>query len=167
MVAEEVKALSDCISQVKKIIDHYGDSDGLAVPTSSICQMQSLMLLTMGYVTDVLMCNITSAQEISDQVESNCFVDAAVVSANFSIIAGPHLSKLKLKFQQLHNNISTANVPPPVSILETQGAPIIGTQIEAKPGDPSAVAGASILASFSNFNEDLSLISSPANTYQE
>ncbi|CAL5208914.1 unnamed protein product [Lathyrus oleraceus] len=67
-------------------------------------------------------------------------------------------------FQQLHNNISTANVPPPVSILEAQGAPIIGTQIEAKPGDLSAVAGASILASFSNFNEDLSLISPPANT---
>jgi hypothetical protein len=71
---------------VKKIIDHYGDSDGLAVPTSSICQMQSLMLLTTGYVTDVLMCNITSAQEISDQVKGICFVDAAVVSANFSII---------------------------------------------------------------------------------
>ncbi|KAI5389568.1 hypothetical protein KIW84_075019 [Lathyrus oleraceus] len=71
MVAEEVKALSDYISQVNKIIDHYGDSDGLAVPTSSICQMQSLMLLIMGYVADVLMCNITSAQEISDQVESN------------------------------------------------------------------------------------------------
>ncbi|KAI5442281.1 hypothetical protein KIW84_011375 [Lathyrus oleraceus] len=96
MVAEEVKALSDGISQVKKIIDHYGDSDGLAVPTSSICQMQSLMLLTMAYVADVLMCNITSAQEISDQVDSNCFVDVAVVSANFSIIAGPHLSKLNL-----------------------------------------------------------------------
>ncbi|KAI5414115.1 hypothetical protein KIW84_058310 [Lathyrus oleraceus] len=96
LVAEEVKALSDCISQVKKIIDHYGDSDGLAVPTSSICQMQSLMLLIMGYVANVLMCNITSAQVISDQVESNCFVDATIVSANFSIIAGPHLSKLKL-----------------------------------------------------------------------
>ena len=96
LVAEEVKALSDCISQVKKVIDHCGDSDGLAAPTSSICQMQSLMLLIMGYVANVLMCNITSAQVISDQMESNCFVDAAVVSANFSIIAGPHLSKIKL-----------------------------------------------------------------------
>ena len=26
LVAQEVKALSDCISQVKKIIDHRGDS---------------------------------------------------------------------------------------------------------------------------------------------
>ncbi|KAI5383084.1 hypothetical protein KIW84_063621 [Lathyrus oleraceus] len=80
-VAEEVKALSDCISQVKKIIDHYGDSDGLAVPTSSVCQMQSLMLLIMGYVANVLMCNVTSAQVISEQVEGHCFVDAAIVSA--------------------------------------------------------------------------------------
>ncbi|KAI5430934.1 hypothetical protein KIW84_035179 [Lathyrus oleraceus] len=73
MVAEEVKALSDCISQANKIIDHHGDSDGLAVPTSSIGQMQSPMLLIMGYVA--------SAQVISDQVESHYFVDAAFVPA--------------------------------------------------------------------------------------
>ncbi|XP_058785255.1 calcineurin-binding protein 1 [Vicia villosa] len=79
LVAEEAKALSDFISQVKKVIDHCGDSDGLTVPTSSICQMQSLLLLIMGYVANVLVCNITSAQVISDQVESNCFVDAAIV----------------------------------------------------------------------------------------
>ncbi|KAI5386848.1 hypothetical protein KIW84_073116 [Lathyrus oleraceus] len=30
-------------------------------------------------------------------------------------------SKERLKFQQLHNNVSTANVPSPVSMLETQG----------------------------------------------
>ncbi|KAI5407921.1 hypothetical protein KIW84_053967 [Lathyrus oleraceus] len=30
-------------------------------------------------------------------------------------------SKERLKFQQLHNNISTANVPSPMSMLETQG----------------------------------------------
>ncbi|XP_061369574.1 calcineurin-binding protein 1 [Gastrolobium bilobum] len=79
LVAEEVKALSDCISQVKKVIDHRGDSDGLTVPTSSICQMQSLLLLIMSYVANVLVCNKASAQEISDQAESSCFVDAAIV----------------------------------------------------------------------------------------
>ena len=76
-----MKALSDCISQANKIIDHHGDSDGLAVPTSSIGQMQSPMLLIMGYVANVLMCNVASAQVISDQVESHCFVDAAFVPA--------------------------------------------------------------------------------------
>ncbi|KAJ1409794.1 Tetratricopeptide-like helical domain superfamily [Sesbania bispinosa] len=79
LVAEEVKALSDCISQVKKVIDHHGDSDGLTVPTSSICQMQSLLLLIMSYVANILVCNKASAQVISDQVESSCFVDAAIV----------------------------------------------------------------------------------------
>ncbi|XP_058770271.1 uncharacterized protein LOC131643920 isoform X2 [Vicia villosa] len=86
-----------------------------------------------------------------------------ILSGGDEVIFG-FSSKQAYIFQQLHNNTSTANIPPPVSIFETQGAPIIGAQIEARPGDLSAVAGASILASFSNFNEDLSLISPPANT---
>jgi calcineurin-binding protein cabin-1 len=53
--------------------------DGLTIPTSSLCQMQSLLLLIMSYVANVLVCNNTSAQAISDQVESSCFVDAAIV----------------------------------------------------------------------------------------
>lgn len=53
--------------------------DGLTVPTSSICQMQSLLLLIMSYVANGLVCNKASAQVISDQVESSCFVDAAIV----------------------------------------------------------------------------------------
>ncbi|XP_027356067.1 calcineurin-binding protein 1 isoform X2 [Abrus precatorius] len=79
LVAEEVKALSDCISQVKKVIDHRGDSDGLAVPSSSICQMHSLLLLIMSYVASIVVCNKASAQEISDQAESICFIDASIV----------------------------------------------------------------------------------------
>ncbi|KAH1124905.1 hypothetical protein GYH30_014513 [Glycine max] len=79
LVADEVKALSDCISQVKKIIDQRGDSDGLFVPTRSICQMQSLLLLIMSHVANILALNKASAQVISDQAESSCFVDAAIV----------------------------------------------------------------------------------------
>ncbi|MCI41115.1 katanin p60 ATPase-containing subunit, partial [Trifolium medium] len=37
-----------------------------------------------------------------------------------------------------------------------------GMQVEARSGDPSAVAGASILASLSNIHKDLSLVSPPA-----
>ncbi|XP_073223746.1 uncharacterized protein [Cicer arietinum] len=67
-------------------------------------------------------------------------------------------------FQQLKsNNVSTADLPP-VSILEAQSAPINGMQVEARSGDPSAVAGASILASLSNIHNDLSLVSPPATT---
>ena len=51
-----------------------------------------------------------------------------------------------------------------MSILEAQSAPINGTQVEARSGDPSAVAGASILASLSNLPKDLSLLSPPAKT---
>ncbi|XP_027364492.1 uncharacterized protein LOC113871597 isoform X3 [Abrus precatorius] len=67
-------------------------------------------------------------------------------------------------FQQLTNdNISAAGIPS-VSILEAQSAPINRTQVEARSGDTSAVAGASILASLSNLHKDLSLLSPPANT---
>ncbi|KAK7344436.1 hypothetical protein VNO77_14034 [Canavalia gladiata] len=61
-------------------------------------------------------------------------------------------------FQQLMNNISAAGIPSSVSILEAQSAPITGIQVEARSGDPSAVAGASILASLSNIHKDLSLL---------
>ncbi|KAK8470938.1 hypothetical protein PHAVU_003G090001 [Phaseolus vulgaris] len=48
LVVDEVKALSDCISQVKKIIDQRGDS--------------SLLLLIMSYVSSILVCNKASAE---------------------------------------------------------------------------------------------------------
>lgn len=51
-----------------------------------------------------------------------------------------------------------------MSILEAQSAPINGMQVEARSGDSSAVAGASILASLANLNKDLSLIPPPAKT---
>ncbi|MED6192117.1 hypothetical protein PIB30_007294 [Stylosanthes scabra] len=79
LVAQEVKALSDCISQVKKVIDHRRDSDGLTVPTNSIFQMQSLLLLIMRYVANLLVCNKASEQVVSDEEGNNCFVDAAIV----------------------------------------------------------------------------------------
>ncbi|XP_073223744.1 uncharacterized protein [Cicer arietinum] len=72
-------------------------------------------------------------------------------------------------FQQLSNNnnnvtTASANVPSPVSILEAQGAPITGTQVDARSGDLSAVAGASILASFPNLDKELSVTPPPGNT---
>ncbi|CAJ2629150.1 unnamed protein product [Trifolium pratense] len=61
-------------------------------------------------------------------------------------------------FQQLNNNITTPNIPSPVSILEAQGASITGTQVDARSGDLSTVAEDSILAAFSNLNEDSSIM---------
>lgn len=45
-------------------------------------------------------------------------------------------------------------MPSPVSILEAQGAPLKTMHVETRSGDPSAVAGASILASLSNFRKE-------------
>ncbi|KAK7277727.1 hypothetical protein RJT34_22742 [Clitoria ternatea] len=68
-------------------------------------------------------------------------------------------------FQHLaNNNISTAGIPSSMGILEAQSAAVNGTQVEARSGDPSAVAGASILASLSSLHKDLSLLSPSAKT---
>ncbi|KAK7859857.1 hypothetical protein CFP56_002099, partial [Quercus suber] len=64
-------------------------------------------------------------------------------------------------FQQLTNDNLTAPGIPSVSILEAQSAPIKGIHIEARSGDPSAVAGASILASLSNMPKDLTILQAP------
>ncbi|CAN6690487.1 unnamed protein product [Malus baccata var. baccata] len=66
-------------------------------------------------------------------------------------------------FQQLTNDhsIATQGIPS-ISILETQNAPVNGMHMEARSGDPSAVDGASILASMSNVPNDLSRLSEPA-----
>ncbi|XP_058008640.1 uncharacterized protein LOC110632953 isoform X3 [Hevea brasiliensis] len=65
-------------------------------------------------------------------------------------------------FQQLTNDSLSSPDMPSENILEAQGAPLKGIQIEARSGDPSAFAGASILASLSDFQKDLSLLSPPA-----
>lgn len=71
-------------------------------------------------------------------------------------------------FQQLVNdNIAAPGIPSPVSILEAQSSPVKEMHIEARSGDPSAVAGASILASLSNYTKDLSLMPSPAKAGEE
>lgn len=63
-------------------------------------------------------------------------------------------------FQQLtSDNLTTPGVTPSLSILEAQSAPVQGMRFEARSGDPSAVTGASILASLSR--KDLSILPPP------
>lgn len=65
-------------------------------------------------------------------------------------------------FQQLSDDtLAAPGIHSSVSILEAQSAPLKTMHIEARSGDPSAVAGASILASLSNIQKDLSLIPPP------
>ncbi|XP_059625690.1 uncharacterized protein LOC132268846 [Cornus florida] len=66
-------------------------------------------------------------------------------------------------FQHLvSDNLAAAGMPPSVSILEAHSAPFKGLHFEARSGDPSAVAGASILASLSNIRKELSLLPPPS-----
>ncbi|KAG1365229.1 putative ATPase family AAA domain-containing protein 1 [Cocos nucifera] len=62
-------------------------------------------------------------------------------------------------FQPLTNDKLTTPVScSALGILDAQDVPIKGIQFESRSGDPSAVAGASILASLSNHKKDLSVI---------
>ncbi|XP_015891975.2 uncharacterized protein LOC107426342 isoform X3 [Ziziphus jujuba] len=56
------------------------------------------------------------------------------------------------------DNLTTPGVTPSLSILEAQSASVKGIHVEARSGDPSAVDGASILASMSNIRNDSSLL---------
>ncbi|XP_044502674.1 uncharacterized protein LOC123223545 isoform X2 [Mangifera indica] len=71
-------------------------------------------------------------------------------------------------FQQLDDeNLAAPGIPSSLSILEAQSAPLNSIHVEARSGDPSAVAGASILASLSSFKKDLSLLPPPAKTAED
>lgn len=70
-------------------------------------------------------------------------------------------------FQQLGNDSLATAIPSSVSILEAQSSPVKGMHIETRSGDPSAVAGASILASLSNYRKDLSLLPPPTKAAEE
>ncbi|KAL7585154.1 uncharacterized protein LOC111920529 [Lactuca sativa] len=65
-------------------------------------------------------------------------------------------------FQQLSNDNVGADVAPPMSILEAHSGSLKGLQFEARSRDPSAVAGASILASLSSIQKELSLLPPPS-----
>lgn len=77
------------------------------------------------------------------------------------------LGKHAYIFQQLGNDSLAPAIPSSVSILEAQSSPVKGMHIETRSGDPSAVAGASILASLSNYRKDLSLLPPPTKAAEE
>ncbi|XVF35387.1 hypothetical protein REPUB_Repub18cG0141300 [Reevesia pubescens] len=79
LVAEEVKAILQCVSQVKNFIKS-GDSSG-TVSVSIIGDIQSLLLAIMYSIANNVLCKKSSMPVIVDQPEqkqSNCFIDAAI-----------------------------------------------------------------------------------------
>lgn len=65
-------------------------------------------------------------------------------------------------FQQLSTENVAADAAPSVSMFEAHSSSLKGLQFEERSRDPSAVTGASILASLSNTQKDSSLLPPPS-----
>ncbi|KAK4559117.1 hypothetical protein RGQ29_008384 [Quercus rubra] len=102
------------------------------------------------------------------QVNGKCYrKNSSVILSGGDEVVFTSTGKHAYIFQQLTNDNLTAPGIPSVSILEAQSAPIKGIHIEARSGDPSAVAGASILASLSNMPKDLTILQAPGKTSED
>ncbi|KAM0948537.1 putative transcription factor interactor and regulator FHA-SMAD family [Dioscorea sansibarensis] len=78
-----------------------------------------------------------------------------ILSAGDEVVFSP-TGKHSYIFEQLGiEKLTTPPLPSSLSMTETQVSPARGIQLEARSGDPSAVAGASILASLSNHRKDI------------
>ncbi|XP_015891974.2 uncharacterized protein LOC107426342 isoform X1 [Ziziphus jujuba] len=96
-----------------------------------------------------------SVQVNGKTYKKKCFVN---LSGGDEVVFGS-CGKHAYIFEQLtSDNLTTPGVTPSLSILEAQSASVKGIHVEARSGDPSAVDGASILASMSNIRNDSSLL---------
>ncbi|KAF9616019.1 hypothetical protein IFM89_027958 [Coptis chinensis] len=80
MVAEEVKEVSQCASQVKNFINQLGNYDGISVPLSIIGDIQALLLIFIRNIISIFLCKKSSGLGVSDteQMESCSFLDAVI-----------------------------------------------------------------------------------------
>ncbi|GFZ08499.1 tetratricopeptide repeat (TPR)-like superfamily protein [Actinidia rufa] len=81
LVAEEVKAISQCASQMKNFIDPSGNSNGFTVVLRIVGDIQSLLLALMCNIANIYFSKKSAGPAISDQVEQSqrsCFIDAAI-----------------------------------------------------------------------------------------
>ncbi|XP_031383415.1 calcineurin-binding protein 1-like isoform X2 [Punica granatum] len=81
LVAEEVKAISQCVSKVKNHIDQSGDLKGNIIPPKSIRDMQSLLLAAMCKIVSMLSNKKSAGSlpvDLNEQKQRSCFVSAAI-----------------------------------------------------------------------------------------
>ncbi|CBI20600.3 unnamed protein product, partial [Vitis vinifera] len=81
LVAEEVKAISQCASQVKSFNDQCGESNAIIVPMSIIGDIQTLLLAVMCNFANTFLKKKSSGLVTVDQSEQKqrcCFVDIAI-----------------------------------------------------------------------------------------
>ncbi|KAE8687620.1 hypothetical protein F3Y22_tig00111013pilonHSYRG00255 [Hibiscus syriacus] len=80
LVTEEVKAILQCVSQVKDFIDQSGETSGTGL-VSIFSNIQSLLLAIMYNIAKDFLCKKASIPATVDQLEqkqSNCFINAAI-----------------------------------------------------------------------------------------
>lgn len=81
LVAEEVKAVLQCVSRAKNFIDQSGDANGIVYPVSIIGDLQSLLLAVMLNVARNFLSKKSLEPVIADQSEQKqkcCFLSAAI-----------------------------------------------------------------------------------------
>ncbi|CAK7353102.1 unnamed protein product [Dovyalis caffra] len=80
LVMEEVKAISQCVSQLKNCLGPSVDSNGKIIPIGSIGDIQSLLLAVMCHVANYLSkkSSVPVITDEMDQKQSCCFVDAGI-----------------------------------------------------------------------------------------
>ncbi|KAI7987858.1 Calcineurin-binding protein 1 [Camellia lanceoleosa] len=82
LVAEEVKAISQCASQMKTFIDLSGNSNGFIALLRIIGDFQSLLLTLMCNIVSTYFSKKSAGPAISDQIEQSrryCFIDSAIL----------------------------------------------------------------------------------------
>ncbi|XP_028058913.1 calcineurin-binding protein 1 isoform X2 [Camellia sinensis] len=82
LVAEEVKAISQCVSQMKNFIDLSGNYNGFIALLRIIGDIQSLLLTLMCNIASTYFSKKSAGPAISDQIEQSqrcCFIDSAIL----------------------------------------------------------------------------------------
>ncbi|XP_010432657.1 PREDICTED: uncharacterized protein LOC104716887 [Camelina sativa] len=81
LVAEEVKAILLCISQVKNFLDQSGNTNGMVTPRDCVAGIQALLLTVMSYIVRHFLSKRYSDSQNADGIEEekkSCFLDAVI-----------------------------------------------------------------------------------------
>ncbi|KAJ0251943.1 Calcineurin-binding protein 1 [Hirschfeldia incana] len=81
LVAEEIKAILLCITQVKNFLDQLDNSNDVVAPRDCIAGIQSLLLTVMSNIVRHFLSKRYSDSQIADEIDEeqkSCFLDAAI-----------------------------------------------------------------------------------------
>ncbi|XP_023642017.1 uncharacterized protein LOC111831572 [Capsella rubella] len=78
LVAEEVKAILLCISQVKNFLDQSGNTNGMVAPRDCVDGIQALLLIVMSYIVRNFLSKRDTDGDGIEEEKKSCFLDAAI-----------------------------------------------------------------------------------------